>query len=137
VNVGLLGTLGYKLYTEPGLRTDQRFLATATAGTLALFGAEGYYAEAYRQTDAGRREEAKAREEGAALIKRAKTIILRPGVLGGIVGVVNVGILGGIGYWSYLNWDRPSWDNRTVTIATVGLLTLFAGEGYESFLASL
>jgi len=131
VNLGLIGSLGYKLYTEPGLRTNQRFLTTTTVGVLALFGAEGYFAEAYRQTDAGQREEAKAREEGAALYNHAKTIVLRPGVLGGIVGVVNLGILGSVGYWSYQNWDRPSqWDRRTVSIASLSLLALFTGEGY-------
>lgn len=131
VNLGLIGTLGYKLYTEPGLRTDQRFLTTTAVSALALLGGEGYYAEAYRKTDAGQREEAKAREEGAALYNHAKTIVLRPGVLGGIVGVLNVGILGGVGYWSYVNWDAPhKWDRRTVSSASVALLALFAGEGY-------
>jgi len=131
VNVSLLGTLGYKLYTEPGLRTDQRFVSTSTVAALAVFGLEGWYAEAYRKTEAGKREEAKAREEGAAICKMTREIVLRPGVLGGLVGVVNVGILGGVGYWSWANWDRSSaWDRRTVTATTVGLIALFAGEGY-------
>ncbi|KAF8322191.1 hypothetical protein DL93DRAFT_2124049 [Clavulina sp. PMI_390] len=131
VNVGLIGTISYKLYTEPGLRSDQRFLGTAGASALAIFGAEGWFAEAYRKTEAGQREEAKAREEGAAVYKHAKEVVLRPGVLGGLVGALNVGILGGVGYWSWINWDRPhAWDRRTVSTATVGLLALFAGEGY-------
>jgi hypothetical protein len=130
VNVGLLGTLGYKLYTEPGLRTDQRFLTTSTVTALTLFGLEGWYADAYRKTEAGQREEARAREEGAAVYLKTREIILRPGVLGGLAGVVNIGILGGVGYWSWANWDRPSaWDRRTVIATTVGLIALFTGEG--------
>lgn len=98
---------------------------------LALFGAEGVLVERYRNTDAGRAEEKKAREEGATIYKHTKEVVLRPGVLGGLVGALNVGILGGVGYWSYANWDRPTaWDRKTVSAATVGLLTLFAGEGY-------
>lgn len=131
MNLGLIGTVSYKLYTEPGLRSDQRFLTTSAISALAIFGAEGWYADAYRKTDAGQREERKAREEGAAIYSQAKQVVLRPGVLGGLVGVLNVGILGGVGYWSYVNWDRPSaWDRRTVSTATAGLLALFAGEGY-------
>lgn len=130
MNVGLIGTLSYKLYTEPSLRSDRKFLSTSLISLLALFSGEGYYAEAYRKTDAGKREEARAKQEGAALYNHAKRVVLRPGVLGGLVGVLNVGVLGGVGYWSYVNWERPSaWDRRTVTSASVALLTLFAGEG--------
>ncbi|KAG8956220.1 hypothetical protein FRC04_004296 [Tulasnella sp. 424] len=130
VNVGLIGALGYELYTKPQVRRDTRLLATAGVSGLVLLGAEGYLAEAYRKTAAGQAEERRAREEGAALIRRTKDIVLRPGVLGGIVGVVNVGILGGVGYISYVHWDQPTWDRRTVSAATVGLIALFTGEGY-------
>lgn len=40
----------------------------------------------------------------------------------------NVGILGGITYAAYDNWNRP-WDRRYVSAATVGLLALWGGEG--------
>ena len=43
---------------------------------------------------------------------------------------VNVGILGGLGYFSYTNWDKPTWDRRLVSAVSVGLLTLWGGEGY-------
>ncbi|KAG8935404.1 hypothetical protein FRC01_000010 [Tulasnella sp. 417] len=130
VNVGLIGAAGYELYNKPHLRSDTRALATAGISGLILLGAEGYLAEAYRKTAAGQEEERRAREEGAALYRRTKDIVLRPGVLGGIVGVVNVGILGGVGYISYVHWDKPNWDRRTVSAVTVGLITLFTGEGY-------
>lgn len=130
VNVGILGTFGYQLYYKPHLRSDTRAITTAAIGTLVLFGAEGYVAEAYRETAAGQEEERRAREEGAAIYRRTKDIVLRPGVLGGLVGVLNLGILGGVGYASYINWDRPTWDRRTVSAVSVGLLALFAGEGY-------
>ena len=41
VNVGILGTIGYFAYTKKDQRWDQRIVAGAVAGTLALFGAEG------------------------------------------------------------------------------------------------
>ena len=43
---------------------------------------------------------------------------------------VNAGALGAVGYFSWKNWDRPSWDRRVVSVVTVGLLTLWSGEGY-------
>ncbi|KAG8905894.1 hypothetical protein FRB99_008035 [Tulasnella sp. 403] len=130
VNVGLIGAFGYNLYSRPAFRSDTHALATAGVAGVLLFGAEGYIAEAYRNTAAGQEEERKAREEGATIYKRTKDIVLRPGVLGGLVGVVNVGILGGVGYVAYRHWDQPKWDRRTVSAVTVGLLTLFTGEGF-------
>jgi hypothetical protein len=96
---------------------------------LLLFGSEGYFAEAYSQTDQGRAEAQRAREEGAYLYKQAKQVVLRPGVLGGIVGVFNLAVLGTVGYFAYENWDLPRWDRRTVSAVTVGLLGLSLGEG--------
>lgn len=86
VNVGILGTLGYKLYTEPYLCSDRRFLGWSAAGTLVVFGAEGFVAEAYRNTRQGIEEERRAREEGAAVYRRVKEIVLRPRVFGGLMG---------------------------------------------------
>jgi len=131
VNVGFLGSIGYSLYTVPQHRSSPRFLSVATCTALAIFGGEAVLADAYRKTEAGQREEARAREEGAALYRHAKTVILRPGVLGGTAGALNLGILGGLGYWSYVNWDQPwKWDSRQVSAVSIGLLALFAGEGY-------
>jgi len=131
VNVGLLGSIGYSLYTIPVHRSSPRFLSTAAFTTLAIFGGEAVLADAYSKTEAGQREEARAREEGAALYRHAKTVILRPGILGGAVGALNLGILGGLGYWSYVNWDNLwKWDRRQVSAVSIGLLALFAGEGY-------
>lgn len=86
-NVGLIGAFGYNLYSKPHLRTDTRVLSTAAISALVLFGAEGYVAEAYRRTDAGQEEERRARDEGDLIYRRTKAIVLRPGVLGGLVGV--------------------------------------------------
>jgi len=130
VNVGLIGAFGYQLYNYPHTRQDTRFLSTSAIAAITLLGAEGYVAENYRQTPRGQAEERRAREEGSYYYNRTKNIVLRPGVLGGIVGVVNVGILGGVGYASYIHWDLPHWDRRTVSAVTVGLLGLFTVEGY-------
>lgn len=41
----------------------------------------------------------------------------------------NLGLLGGLGYFTYLHWDDPVWDRRYVTGFTAGLIALFAGQG--------
>ncbi|KAG8864656.1 hypothetical protein FRB96_005161 [Tulasnella sp. 330] len=130
VNVGLIGAFGYQLYAYPHTRRDTRFLSASAIAATLLLGAEGYVAENYRQTPRGQAEERRAREEGSYYYNKTKNVILRPGVLGGIVGVVNVGILGGVGYISYTHWDKPQWDRRTVSAVTVGLLGLFTAEGF-------
>ncbi|CAL1706984.1 unnamed protein product [Somion occarium] len=86
VNIGILSGAGYVYYTKPQVRQDTRLLASTAAGILTLFGAEGYAAERYLETPAGKEEEKKAREEGAALYRVAREHILRPGALGGLVG---------------------------------------------------
>lgn len=42
--------------------------------------------------------------------------------------IVNTVILGTVGYVSYANWNRP-WDRKVVSAISVGLLTLWGGEG--------
>lgn len=53
---------------------------------------------------------------------------------------VNSAILGALGYVAYSNWNKP-WDRRAVSAISVGLLTIWGGEGYASmdliFLRSL
>jgi len=61
--------------------------------------------------------------------ERTKDVVLRPGSLGGLMGVVNVGLLGTMGYFAYINRDRP-WDRRIVGGAVAGTLALFSAEGY-------
>jgi len=129
VNIGIIAGVGHAFYTQPHLRRDTTILGSTIAGALALFSAEGYAAEKYAQTPAGQEEARRAKEEGAALYKHTREIVLRPGVLGGLVGLINTAILGTVGYYSYINWDKPSWDKRTVSAVSVGLLTLWGGEG--------
>jgi len=61
--------------------------------------------------------------------EKTKDVVLRPGSLGGLMGVVNVGLLGTMGYFAYINRDRP-WDRRIVGGAVAGTLALFSAEGY-------
>lgn len=129
VNIGLLGTLGYKLYTEPHLRSDRRLLGWSATGALVVLGAEGFLAEAYRNTPEGAEEERRARAEGTAVYRHVKEVVLRPQVFGGLMGTLNLGIIGCVSYLAYDNWNLPYWDRRTVTGITIGLLSLIAGEG--------
>jgi hypothetical protein len=87
VNIGLLGGLGYLLYTEPQYRTDYKVLGGVAAGGLVILGIEGAVAESYLQTPEGQREKERAEQEGSKLYLQTKEIVLRPGVFGGILGV--------------------------------------------------
>ncbi|GFZ48069.1 hypothetical protein JCM24511_05817 [Saitozyma sp. JCM 24511] len=129
VNVGLLGTIGYFAYTRKDQPWDRRIVGGAVAGTLALFGAEGYVAESYLQTPEGREEAERAKQEGSKLYLQAKEVILRPQVAGGLVGAFNLAVIGAVGYVSYRHWNQP-WDRRIVSSVAVGLLGLSGLEGW-------
>ena len=62
-------------------------IVDAFGAAFILLGAEGYAADAYAKTPRGREESRRAKEEGAVLYRHAKETILRPGVLGGAVGL--------------------------------------------------
>lgn len=130
VNVGLLAGVSRAFYINPHYRSDTKVITYTVLGSLALLSTEGYAAEAYAQTPAGRDEARRAKEEGTLIYKHTREVVLRPGVLGGLVGLLNAGILGTVGYYSYINWDKPTWDRRTVSAVSVGLLTLATGEGF-------
>ncbi|KAI0266880.1 hypothetical protein BC834DRAFT_823290 [Gloeopeniophorella convolvens] len=129
VNVGLLAGASYAFYTQPQFRRDAKIVTSAIASVFALLGAEGYAAEIYRTTPEGKEAERKARKEGSLVYRHAREHILRPGVLGGLVGLANVGVLGTISYLAYSHWDSPRWDKRAVSAISVGLLALWGGEG--------
>ena len=42
---------------------------------------------------------------------------------------VNTAIVGTVGYLSYKHWKAPYWDRKVVSAVSVGLLTLWTGEG--------
>jgi len=130
VNLGLLAGTAYAFYTDSRLRRDAGIITSTAVGGLAIIGAEGYAAESFLQTEAGQEAAHAAKEEGSAVYRYSREHVLRPGVLGGFVGLVNVGVLGTLGYFAYSNWDRPHWDRRTVSSISAGLLALWGGEGY-------
>ena len=86
VNIGLISGVGYTFYACPHLRRNSKIITSTAAAALAIFTGEGYLAEVYRKTPAGREEERRAKQEGAALYRYSREHLLRPGVLGGIVG---------------------------------------------------
>ncbi|KAJ7188407.1 hypothetical protein C8R46DRAFT_1054689 [Mycena filopes] len=129
VNIGLLAGVARAFYVSPEYRRDTKVISSTVAATLALLSAEGYAAEAYRKTAAGQEEERRAKEEGAVIYRHLREQILRPKTLGGLLGFINVAILATVGYFGYENWDR-TWDRRTVSAVSAGLLTLSVGEGF-------
>lgn len=62
-------------------------IGTALTGIVALFAVEGFAAERYAQTPRGKEEARRAKEEGALIYRQARQHILRPDVLGGLVGL--------------------------------------------------
>ncbi|EKM54370.1 uncharacterized protein PHACADRAFT_196799 [Phanerochaete carnosa HHB-10118-sp] len=129
-NLGLLSWTGYALYMKPSLRRETRFLTSAAAAAVTILGAEGYAAERYRETPAGREEGRRARAEGAGLYRAVRVNLLRPGVLGGLLGLLNTAVLGTVGFFAYKHWDASRWDRRIVSAVSIGLLALWSGEGY-------
>ncbi|KAH0589375.1 hypothetical protein H2248_005133 [Termitomyces sp. 'cryptogamus'] len=130
---GLIGLgAGRAFYTQPHLREDRAVVSSTVAAAFALLSVEGYAAEKYRKTLRGQAEERRAKEEGTLIYRHIREQILRPGVLGGIFGLVNTVALGAVGYFSYVHWDRPTWDRRIVSAVSVGLLALWGAEGYAA-----
>ncbi|KAJ7056619.1 hypothetical protein C8F01DRAFT_1154321 [Mycena amicta] len=128
VNIGLLGGAARAFYANPHYRRDTTLISTVAATSLAVLFAEGFAADAYRKTPAGQEEERRAKEEGALIYRHAKEQILRPGTLGGILGVLNIAALGTVGYFAYEHWDR-TWDRRVVSAVSAGLAAMSIGEG--------
>jgi len=127
VNIGLLAGGSYAFYTHPNLRRDTRIIASAAAATFALFGVETYAIKVCQNKNATDRNN----KEGstAAFVRRfVRDYAPRSGVIGGTTGVVNACILSIVGYLAYRNWDRPNWDRRSVSAASVGLLALLGCE---------
>ncbi|KAG5643611.1 hypothetical protein DXG03_000619 [Asterophora parasitica] len=87
VNLGLLAGVGRAFYTQPHLRRDRALISSTVAAAVALLSAEGFATEKYRQTERGRAEERRAKEEGTVIYKHLREQVLRPKVHGGIVGL--------------------------------------------------
>jgi hypothetical protein len=85
--------------------------------------------KAHERKEDAKRALDKAEHEAVDLWHQAKTVLLRPGVLGGLLGVLNIGVLGTAGYFAWIHWEVPRWDRRVVSATTVGIVGLFAGEG--------
>jgi len=117
VNLGVIGYAGYTFYSEPHLRRSPQALSATVAGSVVLLGLEGFGAEKLRQEHG---------KDDAAVV--ARYFRQNPGMFQGLLGAVNVGIIGSTGYATYKNWDR--WDKKTVGAITGALFTLWAGEGY-------
>lgn len=138
INVGILAGTARAFYAQPHLRRDTKAISATVAASIALLSAEGFAVEKYSKTPKGQEEARRAKEEGSLIYRHLREQILRPGVLGGLLGIVNAGILGAVGYFSYINWNKPTWDRRVVSAVSVGILALWAGEGVvaESFRSS-
>ena len=79
--------MGHVFYTQPHFRHNTKVIASTVAGALALLGAESFAANQCTRIPAGQGGTGRAKEHGAALYKHTREIVLRPGILGGLVGL--------------------------------------------------
>ncbi|KAA1472860.1 hypothetical protein DENSPDRAFT_839246 [Dentipellis sp. KUC8613] len=129
VNIGLLSGAGYLYYTEPRLRNHARTISCILASSLAVLALEGYVTESYGNSLEGQKLEEEAQREGSVVYRSARQHLLWPRVLGGVIGLVNLAVLSSLGYICVVNWDKSRWDRRVVSIATLGVVSLWGGEG--------
>lgn len=72
----------------------------------------------------------KLQKKGAEWEKDARATAKKyPVAASGIVGIANLAVVAAVGFVAYQNWDKPSWDRKTVSLVSVGLLGLFGAEG--------
>ena len=144
VNVGIVAYVGRTFYLRPDLRADKRVISSVVAASLAIASLEGYATTKYAETPHGREEMRRAKEGGSIVYRYLHEHILRPKVMGGMLGLgrtlllshhfiltpcaVNTAVLGALGYVSYQNWDK-AWDRRQVSAIVAGLAVLWGGEG--------
>lgn len=87
MNIGLLASVGRTFYLRPHLRRDTTAISSALAATVALISIEGFAAEKYCQASRGQGKGRRAKKEGALIFRYTHEQIMRPGVLGGVVGI--------------------------------------------------
>ncbi|KAI0027612.1 hypothetical protein K488DRAFT_90656 [Vararia minispora EC-137] len=129
VNVGLIAGAAYVFYSEPQLRRDCRALSVAVTSSLALVGAEGYLAESYLRASVEQAAQYKAGGSSFINHRRAERM-LRQSVLCSLVGMINISILGAVGYSAFKDRQLQRWDSRVVSSVSIGLLALWGSQGY-------
>jgi hypothetical protein len=83
----VFASIGRTFYTRPDLRQNATAIYSAVGASMALLSVEGYIAEAYGKTSRGKEEEKRARKDGALIYRHLHEQILRPQVLGGLIGI--------------------------------------------------
>ena len=87
VNVGIVACVGRAFYLRPELRADKRVITSVVAASLAVVSLEGFATSKYAETPRGREEIRRAKEEGSLVYRYLHEHILRPKVLGGMLGL--------------------------------------------------
>ena len=59
----------------------------------------------------------------------------KPEVWGSMLGVANLAVVGGLAYFTYMNWGKPRWDRRVVTGTVIAASAWFGLQGYVDLLA--
>lgn len=87
-----------------------------------------YVTDSYLHTPEGKAEAERAKKEGSKAYLHAKEVILRPNVAGGLAGIFNLAVIGGVSFVAYRHWNEV-WDRKIVAGVTAGLLALTGIEG--------
>lgn len=72
----------------------------------------------------------------SALVRKAVFQSLTSLTLTALIAA-NLSVIGTVGYFAYMNWDKPKWDRRVVSAAAISIFTLWGGEGSVLYLSNL
>jgi len=54
----------------------------------------------------------------------------KPEVWGSMLAVTNLAVVGGLAYFTFMNWSKPRWDRRVVTGTVIAASAWFGLQGY-------
>jgi len=89
VNIGLLASVGRIFYVRPHLRRDVAAITSAVAAATAIIAVEGVASVRFCPTPQGREQQKKMKKQGATVMHHLHEQIMRPGILGGMIGLGN------------------------------------------------
>ncbi|KAM0791722.1 hypothetical protein ACM66B_003991 [Microbotryomycetes sp. NB124-2] len=76
------------------------------------------------------REAKKLQRKASELDKDARETARKyPVATAGLIGAINLAVVGSVGVWAWSNRDLPRWDRRAVTATVLGLGAWFGSQG--------
>ncbi|KIP04842.1 hypothetical protein PHLGIDRAFT_19866 [Phlebiopsis gigantea 11061_1 CR5-6] len=116
---------------HPATLTSTQGIPTEPEPKPVSGGVPAHISRTQRAAGAVKRYTYEAEEDGLHLWNSAKQHLLRPGVAGGAIGIVNVGLLSWAGYSLYTK-PHLQRDTKLLASAAVAALALLSAEGYAA-----